>query len=377
MALYKDIVKKIPVQAEKKTKQKEYMNEGLLPIIDQGQKIIGGYTDDLSKRVECDLPAIVFGDHTRCVKLIKKPFAPGADGIKVIRPADDSLYIEYLFYATKYLAARIRDKGYARHYQDVEKQEINVPSVSVQKEIVSRIEERLSSLDNAVETLNKTKKKLAIYRQAVLRDAFDQSDSFDIVELQNIVADIRIGPFGTMLHKSDYVEDGIPIINPQHIKNQAIIPSKRVSISLEKAEELRSYRLKKNDVIMGRRGEMGRTAAVGIDEEDWICGTGSIIIRLKPEYDAVFLSQILASPDIVHYLEEKSTGTTMNNLNEDIVKHIPVPNITAEEQKKIKVTLDAKVSVCENIEQTVDTALAQAEAMRQSILKEAFEGRLA
>ena len=66
----------------------------------------------------------------------------------------------------------------------------------------------------------------------------------------------------------------------------------------------------------------------------------------------------------------------MNNLNEDIVKHIPIPNITTKEQKKIKEALDAKTSVCDNIEQTVNTALAQAEAMRQSILKEAFEGRL-
>ncbi len=290
---------------------------------------------------------------------------------------------KYLFYYTRYegflkqfkvLATSLMGGISLKNFGNIE---VPMPNLEVQSKMVGLIDEQLSSLDNAVETLNKTKEQLGVYRQAVLREAFAQSDSLDIVELQNIVADIRIGPFGTMLHKSDYVEDGIPIINPQHIKNQAIIPSKCVSISLEKAEELRSYRLKKNDVIMGRRGEMGRTAAVGIDEEDWICGTGSIIIRLKPEYDAVFFSQILASPDIVHYLEEKSTGTTMNNLNEDIVKHIPVPNITAEEQKKIQVTLDAKVSVCENIEQTVDTALAQAEAMRQSILKEAFEGRLA
>lgn len=123
---------------------------------------------------------------------------------------------------------------------------------------------------------------------------------------------------------------------------------------------------------------MGRIAYVSTNEEEWICGTGSIVIRLKPEYDAVFYSQLLSSPDTVHYLEEKSTGTTMNNLNEDIVKHIPVPKITALlEQNKIKDNINAKLSVCENIEQTVDTALAQAEAMRQSIIKEAFEGRLA
>ena len=97
-----------------------------------------------------------------------------------------------------------------------------------------------------------------------------------------------------------------------------------MSISEGKANELSSYKLRINDVIMGRRGEMGRTAAVTKIEDGWICGTGSIIVRLKPEYDAVFYSQILSSPDTVHYLEEKSTGTTMNNLNEDIVKHIPI-----------------------------------------------------
>lgn len=242
--------------------------------------------------------------------------------------------------------------------------------------IVSRIEELFSSLDNAVEILNKTEKQLEVYRQAVLKEAFKHNESTEIVELQSIVDDIRIGPFGTMLHKSDYIDGGVPVINPQHIKSQEIHPSTRVSISERKADELSSYKLRINDVIMGRRGEMGRTAAVTTIEDGWICGTGSIIVRLKPEYDAVFYSQLLSSPDTVHYLEEKSAGTTMNNLNEDIVKHIPIPNITTKEQKKIREALDAKTSVCDNIEQTVNTALNEAEAMRQSILKEAFEGRL-
>ena len=172
MAIYKDIVKKIPISAEKKTKQKQYLNSGVLPIIDQGQQIIGGYTDDISKKIDCDLPVIVFGDHTRCVKLIKFAFAPGADGIKVVKPVDNSVLIEYLFYATKYLATKIRDKGYARHYQDIEKQELEIPTVLKQKEIVLKLEKDLSSLDNAVETLNKTKEQLAVYRQAVLKEAF-------------------------------------------------------------------------------------------------------------------------------------------------------------------------------------------------------------
>ena len=121
---------------------------------------------------------------------------------------------------------------------------------------------------------------------------------------------------------------------------------------------------------------MGRAAAITDVENGWICGTGSILFRLKPEFDSVFYAQLLSSPDVVHYLEEHATGTTMKNLNEDIVQHIPVPFITAKMQVEITMNMDSKMSICDSIEQTVDTALQQAEAMRQSILKDAFEGRL-
>ena len=198
----------------------------------------------------------------------------------------------------------------------------------------------------------------------------------DTVEISQIVDDIRIGPFGTMLHKSDYISEGVPVINPQHIKNNSIVPGNNVTISAEKAEELSSYKLRYNDIVMGRRGEMGRCAAVTEKENGWLCGTGSILFRLKPDFDAVFYAQILSSPDVVHYLEEHATGTTMKNLNEEIVKHIPVPFITRQRQNVISQKIDAALSVCDSVEKTVDTALQQAEAMRQSILKQAFEGRL-
>ena len=244
-----------------------------------------------------------------------------------------------------------------------------------QLRIVARIEELFSELDNGVETLQKTKQQLAVYRQAVLKQAFDTKDT-ETVEISEIVDDIRIGPFGTMLHKSEYVSGGIPVINPQHIKNNVIIPGNNVTISAKKAEELNSYNLRCNDIVMGRRGEMGRCAAVAEKEDGWICGTGSIMFKLKADFDAVFYAQILSSPDVVHYLEENATGTTMKNLNEEIVKHIPVPCITRQQQTIISQKIDAALSVCDSIEKTVDTALQQAEAMRQSILKQAFEGSL-
>lgn len=253
---------------------------------------------------------------------------------------------------------------------------IPVPSLPEQERIVARIEELFSQLDAGVETLKKTKAQLAVYRQAVLKEAFSSELSSKTVEIREIVDDIRIGPFGTMLHKSDYISGGVPVINPQHIKSGKILPSASVTVSEEKARDLSAYRLQTNDIIMGRRGEMGRAAAITDVENGWLCGTGSILFRLKPNFDAGFYAQILSSPDVVHYLEEHATGTTMKNLNEDIVQYIPVPFVTAEMQRDITMKMDCKMSVCDSIEHTVDLALQQAEAMRQSILKNAFEGRL-
>lgn len=291
----------------------------------------------------------------------------------------DGMSQEYLYYFLqgKYALLNTKKKGTGTPHLDaniLNQQKLVVPSLEEQKRVVAQIEELFSELDNGVETLKKTKQQLAVYRQAVLKEAFDFET--DTVEISSIVEDIRIGPFGTALHKEDYIDGGIPVINPQHIKQNAIIPSSKTTISEAKASELASYRLKANDIIMGRRGEMGRTAAITEKESGWICGTGSIRFRLKSEFDAEFYAQILSSPSVVHYLEENATGTTMKNLNEEIVKHIPVPKITRRQQIDINSTLEATLSVCDSIEKTVDIALQQAEAMRQSILKKAFEGEL-
>lgn len=293
--------------------------------------------------------------------------------------AGEGLLPKFLYYFCRMFNFRALDKSTGRPSiakSDLLKIEMPVPSVSEQERVVSRIEELFSELDSAENTLQQTKQQLTVYRHAVLKEAFDKVSASGHAELMDIVDEIRIGPFGTMLHKSDYVIDGVPVINPQHIKNGNIYPNDKISVSPHKAEELSAYRLKENDVIMGRRGEMGRTAPVTAGEDGWICGTGSVIIRLKKEYDAGFYSQILSSPDTVHFLEEKSTGTTMNNLNEDIVKHIPVPKVTKHIQTALLNDMDSKNSVCNNIEQNVGTALQQLNAMRQSALKEAFEGKL-
>ncbi|MEX2477690.1 MAG: restriction endonuclease subunit S [Gracilimonas sp.] len=157
---------------KKRIKQKNYEENADLPVIDQGDELIGGYTSKIKSKVDCSLPAIVFGDHTKAVKYINFDFAPGADGIKVLEPKE-SIHPKYLFYLLKRMVFEIPDKGYARHFQYLNKESYPVPPLPTQHRIVEKIEELFSELDNGVENLKKAQKQLNTYRQAVLKDAFE------------------------------------------------------------------------------------------------------------------------------------------------------------------------------------------------------------
>lgn len=343
-----------------------------IPVLTAGKTFVLGYTNE-KNGVYDDLPVIIFDDFTTASRYVNFKFKVKSSAMKILKPNTKLVLPKYIYYLMQTI--KIDNSTHKRYWiQHYSKIKVAIPPISEQEQIVSKIEELFSKLDKAVETLQTTKKQLAVYRQAVLKEAFGDGTVKKLIEISEIVEDIRIGPFGTMLHKTDYITGGIPVINPQHIKELRIEAGINTTISKEKAKELLEYQLKTNDIIMGRRGEMGRTAAVTKKENGWICGTGSILFRLKPNFDAVFYAQILSSPNTVHYLEENATGTTMKNLNEDIVSHIPVPKITRKMQGKIKAYIDKRITICDRIEKTVDATLLQAEAMRQSILKQVFEG---
>ena len=166
---YKEAIDKIPTN-NKKIKQKDYIADGKYPVIDQGQDFIGGYTNDDSKLLDCTLPVLVFGDHTKIVKLVNQNFAPGADGVKIVVPR--KFFNAKLFeFFTKILALKIPDKGYARHFQYIEKSEIPLPPFPEQRAIVSKIEQLFSDLDNGIENFKKAQEQLKRYRQSVLKAA--------------------------------------------------------------------------------------------------------------------------------------------------------------------------------------------------------------
>lgn len=255
-----------------------------------------------------------------------------------------------------------------------------LPPFLEQQRIVERIEELFAKLDEAKERLQEVADSFAVRKAAILHKAFTGEligkQVTELVPLENLVDLIKIGPFGSSLHESDYIENGIPLVNPKHIVQQRIVPQSKISISDEKAEELSSYKLKENDIVLGRRGEMGRCAPISNREENWICGTGSMIIRLKKEYDAKLYSLILGSQATVTYLENSAVGSTLKNLNEKIVRKIPVPQFSSEEQHEIVRLIDDLLARERSAQQATEQALASIDLMKKSILARAFRGEL-
>jgi type I restriction enzyme S subunit len=93
---------------------------------------------------------------------------------------------------------------------------------------------------------------------------------------------ISTGPFGSLLHKSDYVDCGVPLVNPINMVNERIVPDSSMLISEATRERLSTYVLEEGDIVVGRRGEIGRCAVVGPAEAGWLCGAGSFFIRPRP-----------------------------------------------------------------------------------------------
>lgn len=151
-------------------KQKDYLASGKLPVVDQGDGLIGGYTDELDAQVESPAPVIVFGDHTRRFKLLRFPFAVGADGVKLFAPKS-IWHPDFLFLQLG--TVDLENRGYGRHYQHLRKESLVLPPFAEQTRIVAKVEELLSDLDAGVAELKAAQKKLVQYRQSLLKAAVE------------------------------------------------------------------------------------------------------------------------------------------------------------------------------------------------------------
>lgn len=287
--------------------------------------------------------------------------------------------VKYVYYYLKYCWKKTltnQQFGSATNYiriNNITSLEIPLPPLSTQQRI-AEILDKADALRRKDQALLKKYDDLA---QAIFMDMFGDPVKNEMEwkkeRLGNSIKKVQIGPFGTQLHESDYVLDGIPVINPMHIGDLKIKPNYKYSISKEKYNELDQYHLSVGDVILARRGEMGRCAIVGEKEKGFLCGTGSLFISVdKNKLEPLFLVYVLSRKSSRIALENASAGTTMSNLNKNIVNEFKVilPNI--EKQR-------AFVKAIRISEQNIDLTnqlLSNSNTLFQSLLQQAFKGEL-
>ena len=280
---------------------------------------------------------------------------------------------DYLYYFLKSVVADLYSKTHGSGMVHITKSpfmatKIPVPSLFEQQHIVTRIEELFSDLDKAVETLQMIKQQLAVYRQAVLKEAFSQTNT--LVELSNISK----SRLGKMLDKEKNIGTPRGYLRNINVRWFSFDLSDVKEMGIEDSE-IDKYSIQKDDLLICEGGEPGRCAVWEKDDTFYYqkaLHSVRFSIETNPRFYMYYIWFVAQTGKLNPYF----TGTGIKHLTKQFLERLPVPKVTKEIQDKIVDEIESRLSVCNCIEQTVEMSLKLEKALRQSILKSAFEGRM-
>jgi hypothetical protein len=373
-----------------KTPEKEYQYRGVFPIVDQGRNLIGGYTDVEDSVINRDGSVIVFGDHTRCFKLIPFPFVPGADGTKVLRPHTEVLP-KFAYYGCLTLA--LPNRGYSRHYSFLRSSKFPVAPLAEQRRIVAKIEELFSELDNGVEALTTAREQLKVYRKTLL----DQAASGDLLvargvqrsrfnedawrSLSEVVSSLGQGWSPRCLNHPASSEELWAVITTTAIQHSSFDDQENKQLP-DELEPRTHLVIQPGDILVTRAGPRKRVGVACLVRRSrsrlMVCDKAYRLRVKEKELLPEWMELILNSPRILQSVEELKTGISDSgvNLTQDrfLGLRVPVPSLKA--QRETLSIVDAATSHATNLAGQIDSALIQIDALRHSILKQAFSGQL-
>ena len=262
--------------------------------------------------------------------------------------------------------------------KNLDRIEMIFPPLPEQERIVARIEELVSQLDARVETLKKTKAQLSVYRQAAITEAFSVENNTPNVCLSDIAQIIGGITKGRDLSGTETIE--LPYLRVANVQNGYLDLSEIKTIKL-RVDEKERYLLKPGDVLYtegGDRDKLGRGTVWRGEIKDCVHQNHVFKARVDqskaiPEYVAFWS---MSTPARNYFYQKGKQSVNLASINKTVLAALTLPLPALEKQREIINHIESRLSVCDSIEQTVDTALQQAEAMRQSILTQAFGGAL-
>lgn len=352
-------------------KSTDYSDAYATPVLTAGKSFILGKTNETDGIFD-QLPVIIFDDFTTATQFVNFRFKVNSSAMKILQINTDLVIPKYIFYRLQII--QFDHSTHKRYWiQSYSKIKVLIPPLDEQSRIVTRIDELFSELDKAVDTLKTTKEQLEVYRQAVLVDAFRVATNSTHLKIGYVCAKIVDCPHSTpkwekngklCLRTTNFKRGYLDLQSPNYVSEETFNDRNRRIIP------------QPGDVLYSREGSVLGIACT-IPSNVYPClGQRMMLLRSGEKLNNRYLMHYLNSPMVTNHVIATKGGTGSPHINVGDIKEFQIPIPSLEEQSNIVRQIEEQLSSCDNVEKTVDAILTQADAMRQSILKQAFEGTL-
>ena len=342
----------------------KYLASGEYPIIDQGQTYISGYIND-GTGLFTDVPAIIFGDHTRVLKYVDTPCFLGADGVKLLKTKDNSSDYKYLYYAL--CNANIPNTGYNRHFKWLKEVNIPLPNVETQHQIANT----LDKVTHTIDICNAILEKLDLLVKSRFIEMFGDPVS-NSMNWNTDVLSKHMNVLGGYAFKSDlFKETGIPVLRIGNINSGCFRPVNMVFWQEDK--QLDRYKMYAGDLVMSLTGTVGKddygnVCILGTDYDVYYLNQRNAKLELFPSLDKYYISELLKFEEIKKRLTGISRGVRQANIsNKDILNLcVPIPPIDLQTQ------FAAFVAQTDKSKFEVQQIKEKAETLKKALMQEYF-----
>ena len=343
----------------------EYLENGKHPIIDQGQNDIAGYYDSDNGLFK-DVPAIVFGDHTRVVKYVNKPCFLGADGVKLLCPVDKDINCKYLFYQLSY--ADIPNTGYNRHFKWVKALNFKIPSSDEQNHVVEVLDKVTSLISLRKQQLAKLDELVKARFVEMFGDAKLNPNNLPCCSLSECIVFLTSGSRGWSQYFTDSGEYFITIKN---VKNCKITLQDVQCVTPPDNAEAKRTRVQENDLLISITADLGRTGIVTkeIAEHGAYINQHLTCIRLKQDkLNPLYVAYYMESDAGKEQFIAKNQSAVKAGLNFNAINSLKlmVPPLALQNQ------FAAFVERVDQQKQTVQQSLEKLELMKKALMQEYF-----
>lgn len=346
----------------RKIKKEDYLENGLYPIIDQGQVQIAGYSDD-EEGLFTEVPAIVFGDHTRIIKYIHEPFFLGADGVKVLRCKNNDANYKYLYYALK--NAKIPNTGYNRHFKWLKETKIAYPDIIKQNQITLILDKISKIIDYRKQQLDDVDNLIKSRFVEMFGDPVSDSMKWGQKPLGEFLDSIK---YGTST-PPQFSESGYAFIRATNIKAGKVVVNDMKYINQEEANKIEKCKLYGGEILIVRSGVNSGDTCVITDKYVGDYAGYDIILVFNKNMNPVFVNVLINTEYMNKVVKPLTRRAAQPHLNSEQVQGMPLLRVPIDLQDQFA----SFVQQVDKLKVEVQKSLDETQILFDSLMHQYFE----